>query len=57
MLLVVFSVKERVVEKVYSLLIVSGDTTFESVKKSTSTSAEILELFDPIQNLKIVMGV
>ena len=44
-----FSAKERVVEKVYSKLIESGNKVFESVKKSTSTSGKILELFDPVQ--------
>ena len=37
-----FAAKERTVEKVFSQLIESGDKIFESVKKSISTSAEIL---------------
>ena len=47
-----FAAKERTVEKVYSQTIESGDKIFQSVKKSTSTSAKILELFDPVQKFE-----
>ena len=51
-----FTAKERVVEKVYSQLIDSRDKIVESVKKSTTTSGKILEMFDPVENFENCYG-